>query len=244
MSFDLPRDVILPVDEIDVRLDSAPHPFEQANLPAIEENWRHELTINPHIFDGAVALLSELAYRDRRLLGRCHIVRYATFMYWRRHRPAENAGHAFAHAMLVSNDGALVAIRMGTHTVNAGRVYFAAGSFELEDFRDGRVDVASNMRREVKEEIGIDLDDAETAPGRRHYLLSTRSGTVIFRRYRVKLTANELVTRIRTFLDTQERPEVSGPIVIHSVHDLPDKLAPHMKPLVEWHFANPGWSGT
>jgi len=240
MSFDLPRDVVLPVDEIDVTLDSAPHPFELENLKAIDENWSYETTINPHIYDGAVALLSELSYRDARLIGRCHIVRYATFMYWRRHRQSENAGHAFAHAVLVSSDGALIAIRMGAHTVNAGRVYFAAGSFELEDFRDGKVDVAYNMRREVLEEIGIDLAEAETTPGKRHYLLSTQAGTVIFRRYRMKLTANELVTRIKAFLATQEQPEVSGPIVIHSAIDLPDKLAPHMKPLVEWHFADPG----
>jgi 8-oxo-dGTP pyrophosphatase MutT (NUDIX family) len=238
MSFDLPRDVILPVDEIDVRLDPAPHPFERENLAAIEENWRHETTINPHIFDGAVALLSELSYRDARLSGRCHIVRYATFMYWRRNRQAENAGHAFAHAMLVSGDGALVAIRMGAHTVNAGRVYFAAGSFELEDFRDGQVDVAYNMRREVREEIGVDLAEAETEPGRRHYLLSTQSGTVIFRRYRMKPTANELINRINAFLTTQEQPEIAGPVVIHGINDLPDDLAPHMGPLVEWHFSH------
>jgi 8-oxo-dGTP pyrophosphatase MutT (NUDIX family) len=240
MSFDLPRDVILPVDEIDVRLDPAPHPFERQNLGEIDENWRHETAINPHIFDGKVALLSELSYRDRRLAGRCHIVRYATFMYWRRDRLAENAGHAFAHAMFVSSDGALVAIRMGAHTVNAGRVYFAAGSFELEDFRDGQVDVAYNMRREVLEEIGIDLDDAETEPGRRHYLLSTANGTVIFRRYRARLTANQLINRINGFLATQEHPEVAGPVVIHSANDLPDKLAPHMRPLVEWHFSHQG----
>jgi 8-oxo-dGTP pyrophosphatase MutT (NUDIX family) len=240
MSFDLPRDAILPVDEIDVRLDSAPHPFERQHLAEIDENWRYETAINPHVFDGQVALLSELSYRDARLAGRCHIVRYATFMYWRRNRAAQNAGHAFAHAMLVSSDGSLVAIRMGAHTVNAGRVYFAAGSFELEDFRDGRVDVASNMRREVMEEIGIDLADAETEPGRRHYLLSTANGTVIFRRYRARLTANQLVTRINDFLATQEQPEIAGPVVIHSANDLPDNLAPHMVPLVEWHFSNQG----
>ena len=240
MSFDLPRDVILPVDKIDVRLDPAPHPFERQHLAEIDRNWLRERGVNPHVFDGKVALLSELSYRDARLAGRCHIVRYATFMYWRRNRAAQNAGHAFAHAMLVSSDGSLVAIRMGAHTVNAGRVYFAAGSFELEDFRDGRVDVASNMRREVMEEIGIDLADAETQPGRRHYLLSTANGTVIFRRYRARLTANQLVTRINDFLATQEQPEIAGPVVIHSANDLPDNLAPHMVPLVEWHFSNQG----
>lgn len=238
MSFDLPQNVVLPVDEIDVRLDPAPHPFERDNLPAIEKNWLRETAINPHIFDGAVALLSELSYHDGRLTGRCHIVRYATFMYWRRNRLAPNAGHAFAHAMLVAGDGALVAIRMGPQTVNAGRVYFAAGSFELEDFRDGQVDVAYNMRREVMEEIGIDLAEADSQPGQRHYLLSTSSGTVIFRRYRMQANANQLINRINAFVATQEEPEIAGPVIIHSANDLPDNIAPHMKPLVEWHFSN------
>ena len=239
MSFDLPQNVILPVDEIDVRLDPAPHPFERDNLPDIDKNWLHETAINPHIFDGAVALLSELSYRDRRLTGRCHIVRYATFMYWRRNRLTPNAGHAFAHAMLVAGDGALVAIRMGPKTVNAGRVYFAAGSFELEDFRDGQVDVAYNMRREVMEEIGVDLAEADSQPGQRHYLLATGSGTVIFRRYRMQANANQIINRINAFVATQEEPEIAGPVIIHSANDLPDDIAPHMKPLVEWHFSNP-----
>jgi 8-oxo-dGTP pyrophosphatase MutT (NUDIX family) len=235
MSFDLPRDIVLPVDTVDVRLDPAPHPFESANLRAIEENWLHEVTINPHLFDGTVALLSELSYRDGRLAGRCHIVRYATFMYWRRNRQTPGAGHAFAHAMLVSSDNALVAIRMGPHTVNAGRVYFAAGSFELEDFRDGVVDVDSNMVREVKEETGIDL--AEALPDRRYHILSSRNGTVIFRRYRVALTANAMITRINDFVAGEDEPEIAAPVVIHSENDLPDDLAPHMQPLIEWHFS-------
>ena len=238
MSFDLPRDTVLPVDVIDVRLDPAPHPLEVHNLPAIEENWRHETTINPHIFDGKVALLSELSYRDNRLAGRCHIVRYATFMYWRRNRETSGAGHVFAHAMLVSSDNALVAIRMGKHTVNAGRVYFAAGSFELEDFRDGVVDVDFNMHREVLEETGIDIGKA--SPARRYYLLTTSSGTVIFRRYRMPMTANAMVASINAFVASQQNPEIAAPVVIHSASDQPDGLASHMPLLIEWHFANRG----
>jgi len=238
MSFDLPRDTVLPVEVIDVRLDPAPHPLERDNLPAIEKNWLREIAVNPHIFDGRVALLSELSYRDSRLAGRCHIVRYATFMYWLRNRDVLGAGHVFAHAMLVSSDNALVAIRMGKHTINAGRVYFAAGSFELEDFRDGLVDVDFNMQREVKEETGIDITQA--SPAKRYYLLTTRSGTVIFRRYRMPMTANAMVASINAFVAAQAHPEIAAPVVIHSAGDLPDGLASHMPPLIEWHFANRG----
>lgn len=235
MSFDLPLNKVLPVEKIDVRLDPAPHPLERDNSREIDENWRREVAINPHIFDGQVALLSGLSYEDGRLAGRCHIVRYATFMFWRRHRETPGAGHVFAHAVLVSSDNALVAIRMGKHTVNAGRVYFAAGSFELEDFRDGTVDVDYNMRREVAEETGIDI--AQASPARRYYLWSGNSGTVIFRRYRMPMTANAMVAAIRAYVAGQANPEISAPVVIHSASDLPDELASHMPPLIEWHFS-------
>lgn len=235
MSFDLPRNVILPVDEVDVRLDPGPHPFERDNQAAVAENWQREISANPAVFDGTVVLLSALSYRDNRLVGRCHAVRYSTFMLWRKSREASGAEHAYAHAMLVAGDNALVAIRMGAHTVNAGGVYFAAGSFEPIDFRDGLVDVDFNMIREVGEETGIDLSAAER--GRRHHMLSTPSGTVIFRRYRVSEPADEIARRISAFVATETDPEIEGPVIIRDASDLPDGLMGHMKPLIEWHFA-------
>ncbi|AZO12298.1 MULTISPECIES: hypothetical protein [unclassified Mesorhizobium] len=235
MSFDLPRNVILPVDEVDVRLDPAPHPFEQGNRAAIAENWRSETSAKPALYDGTVVLLSALGYRDNRLTGRCHAVKYSTFMLWRKNRALSGAEHAYAHAMLVAGDNALVAIRMGSHTVNAGRIYFAAGSFEPIDFRDGLVDVDFNMVREVAEETGLDLSGAER--GRRYHALSAPSGTVIFRRYHVPEPAEEIARRINAFIAAEAEPEIEGPVVIRNADNLPDGLMGHMKPLIEWHFA-------
>jgi 8-oxo-dGTP pyrophosphatase MutT (NUDIX family) len=238
MSFDLPRNVILPVDAVDVRLDPGPHPFERDNARAIAENWGREIAANPALFDGTVVLLSALSYRHNSLVGRCHAVRYSTFMLWRGNRQVAGAEHAYAHAMLVAGDNALVAIRMASHTVNAGRVYFAAGSFEPADFRDGLVDVDFNMIREVREETGLDL--AGAARGRRYYALSTASGTVIFRRYRETASADEIAQRISAFVATETEPEIEGPVIIRDADNLPDGLMPHMKPLIEWHFAGKG----
>jgi len=235
VSIDLPSGAILPVDAVDVRLDPAPHPFETANAAAIEENWRREVAANPALFDGTIVLLSALAYRDGRLVGRCHAVRYATFLYWRGRRETPGAGHAFAHAMLVSGDNALVAIRMGPHTVNAGKVYFAAGSFEPGDFRDRLVDVDANMMREAREETGLDLSAA--LRGERYHVLSTQVGTVVFRRYRMAEPADELVRRISAFVAAEEYPEIVGPVVIRHARDLPEGLSPYMRPLIDWHFS-------
>jgi 8-oxo-dGTP pyrophosphatase MutT (NUDIX family) len=238
VSFDLPRNVILPVDEVDVRLVAEQHPFERDNQRAIAENWRGEKRLKPALHDGTVVLLSALSYGGRRLVGRCHAVKYSTFMLWRKKREASGAEHAYAHAMLVAGDNALVAIRMGAHTVNAGRVYFAAGSFEPADFRDGVVDVDFNMIREVGEETGIDLSLTER--GAYYHALSTSSGTVIFRRYKVTEPAEEIARRITAFVAAETEPEIEGPVIIRNAVDLPGGLMEHMRPLIAWHFANAG----
>ncbi|MEW9804982.1 hypothetical protein ABUE31_03145 [Mesorhizobium sp. ZMM04-5] len=233
----LPLGVILPVDEIDVRLDPTPHPFETQNIAAIKRNWRREVTERPAVFDGSVVLLSEFGYDRARLFGRCHAVRYSTFLYWRRDRVGTVA-HAFAHPMLVTRDNALVAIRMAAHTVNAGRVYFAAGSFEPEDFPGGVVDAHGNMAREVLEETGIDISGARR--DERHHALATERGTVIFRRYFLDEDADSLAARIRDFVAGEAEPEIEEPVIIRSAQDLPEGVMAHMPPLIDWHFLQDG----
>ncbi|MBA3446810.1 MAG: hypothetical protein H0T56_04245 [Pseudaminobacter sp.] len=233
MRFDIPREIVFPVDGVDVRLDPAPHPYESAHPQAIDRNWSVEKARNPALFDGTVVLLSDLSRSKNRLEGRCHAIRFATFMHWRANRA--DGEHVFAHAMLVCRDNALLAIRMGAHTVNAGRVYFAAGSFEPVDFVDGVADVDSNMVREVAEETGLDISAARR--GLRHHVFSSNGGTVIFRRFFIDEDADELARRIRDFVDAETDPEIDGPVIIRHAADLPDGLMPHMPPLIDWHFS-------
>ncbi len=235
MGFDIPRGRILPVDEVDVRLVPAPHPFERENETAIARNWEREVAANPALFNGTVVLLSELSYRERRILGRCHAIGFSTFLYWRRHRP-EPAAHCFAHPVLVSSDDALVAARMAAHTANAGSVYFPAGMFEPDDFNadDGFVDLHFNMAREVREETGLDIFDAR----RDHafHAFSGEAGTVIFRRYVLEEDAETVAARIRAFIAGQAEPEIEAPVVIRDAADRPEGLKPHMVPMLAWHF--------
>lgn len=233
MSFDLPRDRVVPVSDIAVRLDPGPHPFEVENTDDIEANWRREVAANPALFDGTIVLLSEITYAGGRLTGRCHAVRYATLLHWRRSRPA-GAEHAYAHAALVASDGALVAVRMGAHTANAGKVYFAAGSFEPFDFRDGLVDTEANMAREVLEETGLDISAAPVDTN--YHLFSKDANTVIFRRYYLGEPAEAIAARIAAFVAAEAEPEIDGPVIIRGGGGYPDGMAPHMRAIVDWHF--------
>ena len=237
MSFHIPADAIVPVRSIDVRLDAAPHPFAIAHAGAAAENWKQAVAANPALFNGEVALLSSLNLDRDELTGRCHIVRFETFLYWRSMRAAAGAGHFYAHPMLVSSDNALIAIRMGRKTINAGKVYFAAGSFEPADFRDGRADIEANMQREVMEETGIDIAGV---PHDRHYhMLAKPAGTVLFRRCFFDATADELADSIRAHVAAEADPEIEGPVVIRRDAPAPDGLAQQMPALIDWHFSTP-----
>lgn len=234
MSFDIPRNRILPIAEADIVVDPAPHPYELAHREAIVANWDLEKAEKPALFNGKVMLFSSIRWADERLDARCHTTNYATFMHWRRMRPDTSAEHLFAHAMPVSSDGALIAIRMAGHTVNAGRVYFAAGSLEPEDIKGDRIDLAANMAREVREETGLDLGAARAEAG--YHGWSSDSGTVLVRRYFLDRSADELVEDIRRHVATDPDPEIDEAIVIRNADDLPDGLMAHMLPLVKWHF--------
>jgi 8-oxo-dGTP pyrophosphatase MutT (NUDIX family) len=236
MAFDLPRNVVFPVDRVDVRLDPSLHPFETGNRDAIAANWQAEVAAKPALFNGTVVLLSELAYRERSLAGLCHPISYAGFLYWRRQTARERARHVFAHAMLATSDNALIAIRMAGPTINAGKVYFAAGSFEVDDFPGQRVDLDLNMAREVGEETGLAIAALPREDG--YQAFSGEVGTVIFRRYHLPLTADETVERIRAHVASEADPEIEGPVVIRTRDERPAGLVPYMTALIDWHFSN------
>lgn len=236
--FDIPPGVILPVSRITVRLDDAPHPYELENRAAIDANWEAERERRPRLFDGEMILLASAGYRDGQIEGRCHPIRFATFLHWRRNREASAGFHVFASAMPVTTDGALLAIRMGPHTANAGRVYFAAGSFERQDFADGLVDVDYNIRREVAEETGFDL--AGLPRENDYHALCTAAGLTLVQRYYLDVDAGTAAARVRAHIAADAEPEADAAVIIRSEADVPESAPAHMKPLVRWHFSGEG----
>ena len=231
--FDVPQQRIFPVRRADIRLDDETHPFGVAHRKEIERNWSAEIAAQPRLFNGPMVLLSSLALRGDVLQGVYRPTDFATFMYWRMSRPPM-AEHCFAHAMPVASDNALIAVRMGGHTANASRVYFAAGSFEPSDFDGDRLSVEANMAREVAEETGLVLADADAETG--FHALSHDRQTVIFRRYRFAAYADTLAARIAGFVAADPDPEITGPVVLRTPADLPPEAPGYMKELVHWHF--------
>lgn len=232
-----PEATVFPIAGIDLRVLPGDHPVVAAGGEAIAENWARETAANPALFDGRMLLQRRLGLSGAGIAGEAHVVPFSAFLWWRRQAVRPGA-HLFAYPVLVAADGALVAIRMGAHTANAGQVYFAAGSLEPADVVDGRCDIEGNMRREVKEETGLDL--ARSTPGKGYFASRMKRTVTVLRLYRFALTAQEMIERIEAHMPTAEDQEIDGAVAIRSADPGAHPYNAAMLPVIDWYFNGGG----
>ena len=231
----IPEHFVTTVDRVVLAHSNEEHPFHLAHSRRAAENWSGELRLRPMLFDGPVMLASSASIEGGVLSATCHLVPYSTFLLWRKMRPPEGSQHVFAMALPVGADGAVLAVRMAPHTANAGRVYCASGSFDRDDITGGRFDADANMAREVTEETGLDLGEAEAEPV--YHVLAMGGVVVIVRVYRFAASAAELAKRVEAHIASQPEPELAGALAVSGVHEVTPQFAAHMAPILAWHFA-------
>jgi 8-oxo-dGTP pyrophosphatase MutT (NUDIX family) len=229
-----PERTVFTVSRIELRVLPGEHPFQAAQRAAILENWQGETAANPALFDGRMVFQRRLSVSENAIVGEGYLAPFSTFMWWRKLGGREGGFHLFAYPVLVSADGALVAIRMAAHTANPGQVYFAAGSIEEPDIVDGHCDIDGNMRREVLEETGLDLREAVSEP--QFHAAHFRRVVSIFRLFRFALTAGEMVERIERHLAVAEDREIEGAVVIRSADPSAYTYNVAMLPILAWFF--------
>jgi 8-oxo-dGTP pyrophosphatase MutT (NUDIX family) len=225
---------VFPIAGLDLKVLSGDHPFHTGNDVAIAENWARETAANSHLFDGRMIFQNRLALTEQGLAGEGHVIPFSTFMYWRRQPERQGGIHLFAYPVIEASDGALVAIRMGAHTANPGQVYFAAGSLEPEDVADGRCDIEHNMRREVLEETGLDLRDAQAGEG--YFATYHRRTVTLLRLFRFDLTADEMIAGIHAHMLVAEDKEIAGAVAIRSADPEAYPYNFAMLPVIDWYF--------
>lgn len=229
---------IFPVKEVRLRVLDGAHPFHLENREAAESNWRSEIAANPALFDGRMVFQYRLSLREEVVAGEGYVVPYSTYLWWRRQPTGEGGYHVFCLPVIASADGAVIAVRMADHTANAGQVYCAAGSLDPSDIVDGHCDLAGNMAREVREETGLDLAQAETDG--RFFASYARRRLTIVRLYRFDLAAAEILKRITAHMEVDEEKEIAGAVAIRSADPAAHPYNPAMLPVLDWFFGRQG----
>jgi len=228
------ENVAFPVQSVDLTFLPGPHPLHEAHQAAIEENWQAEVAQNPHLFNGRMVLQRSLSITDGRIVGEAHEIPYSALLWWRKQPDPAGAFHLFGFAVPISSDGAIIAVRMNKHTANAGQVYCAAGSLDLSDIVDSKIDLFANMRREVLEETGLDLDAAKADP--EFFATHANHRVVVFRFFRFAMTADEMLKHIEAHMPHDEEQEIAEALAVRSADRAAHNYSPLMFPILDLFF--------
>jgi len=121
-------------------------------------------------------------------------------------------------AALRAADGAFLCGRMGEHTANPGKVYFAAGTPDREDLRpDGSLDLAGSVTRELCEETGLTTGEVVVGEGWAAVILTGR--IAFMRPVSVPLDAEAARALMLGRMLEQDEPELSDIVIIRSLAD-------------------------
>jgi 8-oxo-dGTP pyrophosphatase MutT (NUDIX family) len=107
---------------------------------------------------------------------------------------------------------------MSEHTSNAGRVYFPAGTPDLNDIADGRIDIEGSIVREIEEETGLAHGDYRMMPDW-HCVVAGRS-LAMFRILEAPIAGDDMRVRIEAHLAGEAQPELAEIRLVREVGDL------------------------
>ncbi len=210
--------VVFPIRRLELALEPKPWAFAETNRAKIDAYFAAKQKEKPALWNGRVLLLHHQAARDGVFSGGFLETDYAGFAAWSAWgRPPAGIYDCFGAAAVATRDGALLLGVMGDHTYNAGHVYFFSGTPDPNDIVDGKVDLDRSVRRELKEETGLDAAEFAADPG----WTAVVDGTWIMmvKLLRSSDDSETLRARILAFLASERRPELADIRVVRGPED-------------------------
>jgi 8-oxo-dGTP pyrophosphatase MutT (NUDIX family) len=203
------------VTTLELRYEPRPWAFAQARRAEISAHFAEKRREKPAIWNGRVLLARDPVLDAAHLSARYFDADFASFLAWRDWGfPDKDVFNGFGAGALRSSDGAFVLGEMNHHTANAGRIYFPAGTPEPADIRDGAVDLAGSIEREIEEETGLRPGDYRAGPD--WHCVRAGASIALIRLLVADLPGEALKARIEANLASQAAPELGA---IHLVRE-------------------------
>jgi 8-oxo-dGTP pyrophosphatase MutT (NUDIX family) len=227
---------VFPLDRLELSFTPKPWDFAAKRRVEIEAYFASLQRQNPAIWNGRVLLLHHQVVRDGVFHGDYLETDYASFAAWRHWgSPAAGVHDCFGAAAVIARDGAVLLGVMGPHTFNADEVYFPAGTPDPDDIVGGKVDLDFSVRRELKEETGLDAAEFDVQPG----WTCVVDGALIVqvKLLRSSQTADDLRERMLAHLRHENQPELSDVVIVRSPRDFVPAMPRFVTAFLAQHFA-------
>jgi 8-oxo-dGTP pyrophosphatase MutT (NUDIX family) len=205
---------VYPILTLDLKFTADSWDFALSEREGIEAYWAKLKAATPDLWNGDVLMCSEATIAGTTLTARFFQSDFASLVAWRDWGwPRTRALNCFGSAAVLSSDGALLYGRMAAHTLNSGRVYPPGGSLEPNDvLADGRVDVPGSIARELAEETGLNVREAEDSGF--VAVFDERNRVGIAQLLRFPLTSAQISQRVRDFLGADPKAELADIVML------------------------------
>jgi 8-oxo-dGTP pyrophosphatase MutT (NUDIX family) len=230
-----PAPVLHRVTALDFPVQPWPWPFALERRAEIDAYFARRQHDKPQLFNGTVLLARHPVLTAGHLRADYFETDFASFLAWRDWGfPDSTVFNGFGMGALRGSDGAFVLGEMGQHTSNAGRIYFPAGTPDLDDVKCGAVDIAGSVAREMEEETGLVPADYRAAA---HWDGIISAGSIaLIRRLDVDLPGEALRARIEANLARQQQPELAAIHLVRGISDLTAAMPIFVTAFIEAQF--------
>jgi len=224
------------VTTLDLSFQRRPWPFADARRADIDAHFAIKQREKPELWNGRILLARNPAFTVD-CFSACYFESdFASFLAWRDWGfPDRDVFNGFGMGALRASDGAFVLGEMGRHTANAGRIYFPAGTPDLQDLNKGAVDISGSVAREIEEETGLTSADYRAEP---HWdCVVSGAAIAMIRLLNVEVTGEALRARIEANLAGQDRPELSAIHLVRTASDLTAATPRYVSAFIERQLA-------
>jgi 8-oxo-dGTP pyrophosphatase MutT (NUDIX family) len=228
--------MLLRVDGLELAFKPKPWAFADQRRAEIDAYFAKRQRDNPALWNGRVLLLYHQVVQDGVFRGDYLETDYASFSTWKAWgRPPAGIHDCFGAAAIAAADGAFLLGVMGPHTFNAGEIYFPSGTPDPGDIKGSQVDLEFSVRRELKEETGLDAAELELAPG---WICVVHGGLIVqIKLMRSPRSADELRARILAHLASEKQPELSDIRIVRGPQDFDPAMPRFVTAFLARHFS-------
>ena len=223
------------VDRLDLTFAPKPWPFAVERRAEIDAYFAALQCEKPAVWNGRVLVLYDYAMSGGVFRGHYLETDYASFTAWRAwERPPAGGYDCFGAGAIVAADGAVLLGVMGPHTFNAGCIYFPCGTPDPSDIVDDKVDLEFSVRRELKEETGIDSGELLVEPG----WTTVIDGSLIahIKTLHSRDDAETLRARMLAHLAREAQPELSDIRIVRGPADFDPAMPRFVTAFLRYHF--------
>jgi hypothetical protein len=214
---------VMHIDRLELAFAPKPWAFANERRAEIDAHFALLRRVKPAMWNGRVLLLDDYAVAGGVFRGSFLETDYASLAAWDHWgRPPSAICDCFGAAAILTADGAFLLGVMGPQTAKDGDTYFPCGTPDPGDVVGGCVDLDFNVRRELKEETGIDLEELTIEPGwTTVFDLPTIAHLKVLHSGE---SAEALRARILQNLAHQKQPELAGISVVRGLADVTDAM--------------------